>query len=142
MYTPVGPQRYTPNSLSPSKSAPRATPASEYSQLSHGSPSDTYMDRPGSTASQSVETLSPFDPHHHHHQGPGISTGSHLHAPAKISHHVIPSLTSSDSMSLFCHFHSGRAKTPNVGLVIMEALAHALASLLQRFCMAACCWRK
>jgi hypothetical protein len=31
MYTPAGPQRCTPSSLSPPESAPHATPASEYS---------------------------------------------------------------------------------------------------------------
>src|SRR6267154_4854159 len=42
MYTPTGPPRCTPNSLSPAESVPHATPVSEYSQSSHGLPSDTY----------------------------------------------------------------------------------------------------
>src|SRR6267154_3457713 len=68
MYTPTGPPRCTPNSLSPAGSVPRTTPVSEYSQSSHGSPSDTYVDRPGSVASQLAEMQLLFDPYYRQHQ--------------------------------------------------------------------------
>jgi len=97
MYTPAGPQRYTPSSLPPSESVPRATPASEYSQSSQGSPGDAHAERPGSTSSQLAEHLPSFDPYYRQHQGPGIHTGSHLHPPAQISRHVPPYPTQSDS---------------------------------------------
>ena len=86
MYTPTGPQRCTPSSLSPSESIPRTTPAPEYSQSSHGSPSDANIDRPGSTTMQLTEHPPLFDPYYHQYHGPGINTGTHL------SYHSAPVL--------------------------------------------------
>ena len=90
MYTPAGPSRSTPNSarLSPSESVHRATPTSECSHSSFESPGGACTDRPGSTASQVAEHLSPFDPYYRQHQGPGVNTGAHLLNPAQISRHV------------------------------------------------------
>ena len=97
MYTPTGPQRYTPSSLSPHESSSHATPMSEYSQSSHGSPSGVYADRPGSRASQASENLPPFNPYYCQHQGPGVNTGTHPHNLAHILRHVPPYPTSGDS---------------------------------------------
>ena len=73
------------------------TPASEYSQLSQGSPGDAYTDRLGSTSLQLAEHLPPFNPYYCQHQGLGIHMGSHLYPPAQISHHVPPYPTQGDS---------------------------------------------
>jgi hypothetical protein len=82
MYTPAGGQRRT---LSPFESVLHTSSTPEYTQSSHGSPSDVpHIERPGSTASQSAEHLPPFDPYYRQYQGPGIHTGSHLQNSAQI----------------------------------------------------------
>jgi hypothetical protein len=98
MYTPARSQRFTPNSLSPSDSTPHTTPASEYSQSSHRSPSDANIDRPGSTTSQMAEHLPLFDPYYRQYHGPGINTGTHLsHHSAPVSCHAQPYPSSIDT---------------------------------------------
>ena len=98
MYTPARSQRFTPNSLSPSDSTPHTTPASEYSQSSHGSPSDANIDRPGSTTSQVAEHPPLFDPYYRQYHGPGINTGTHLsHHSAPVSCHAQPYPSSIDT---------------------------------------------
>src|SRR6266576_2232636 len=96
IYTPTGPQRYTPSSLSPHESSFHATPTSEYSQSSHGLPGGVYADRPGSRASQASENLLPFDLYYHQHQGLGVNMRTHPYNSAHISHHVSPYPTTSD----------------------------------------------
>ncbi len=85
MYTP---QRSTP------ETPLRATPTSEYAQLSHGSPSNANINRPGSTPSQGSEQQPLFDPFYHQYQGPAINTGPHL---TQVSRNVPHYTTTTDS---------------------------------------------
>src|SRR6266849_2409266 len=80
---------YTPQRGMP-ETPLHATPTSEYTQSSHGSPSDANINRPGSTSSQGSEQ----HPFYRQYQGPAINTGPHL---TQVSRNVPHYTTTTDS---------------------------------------------